>query len=157
MDSAKGASSPRKGPCPPSVFELCYEPSFSLIRADSRRIYERKVVMEAKPLPARPSLEQYKKQAKELVKAFRAEQSHKSSGTQAIQRVKKHHPRFADLPDEQISSNRFALADAQFVIAIEHGFESWPKFAKHVEAVANASFAAGVSNPPAAFLEAALV
>jgi len=42
--------------------------------------------MDAKPLPARPSLEQYKKQAKELVRAFRAEQSLKSSDSQAIQR-----------------------------------------------------------------------
>ncbi len=113
--------------------------------------------MEAKPLPARPSLEQYKKQAKDLVKAFRAEQSLKSSDSQAIQRVKKCHPRFADMPDEQIAGTRFALADAQFVIAMEHGFESWPKFARHVEALANASFAAALSDPVAAFLEAALV
>ena len=33
----------------------------------------------------------------------------------------------------------FALADAQLVIAREHGFESWPKFSKHVEALARAS------------------
>ena len=113
--------------------------------------------MEAKPLPARPSLEQYKKQAKELVKAFRAELSLTSSGSQAIQRVRKHHPRFADMTDEQIASTRFALADAQFVIALEHGFESWPKFAQHVEALENASFAVSVSNPVAAFIEAACV
>jgi ankyrin repeat protein len=113
--------------------------------------------MDAKPLPARPSLEQYKKQAKELVKAFRSEQSLKSSDSQAIQRVKKHHPRFADLPDEQIARTRFALADAQFVIALEHGFESWPKFARHVEALAHANFAATVSDPVAAFIEAACV
>ena len=113
--------------------------------------------MDAKPLGARPSLEQYKKQAKELVKAFRAEQSFTSSYSQAIQRVRKHHPRFADLPDEQIASTRFALADAQFVIAIEHGFESWPKFAKHVESLANANFAAAVREPVEAFLEAACV
>src|SRR5580704_6142267 len=158
MDSAKGASSPRKGPCPPSVFELCYEPSFSLIRADSRRIYERKVVMEAKPLPARPSLEQYKKQAKELVKAFRVEQSRKPGRSEVvpsetIQRVRKHHPRFAGLADDQIASTRFALADAQFVIALEHGFESWPKFARHVEALESASFAVSVNDPVAAFIE----
>jgi ankyrin repeat protein len=113
--------------------------------------------MEAKSLPARPSLEQYKKQAKELVKAFRAAQSLKSRRSQAVQRVKKQHPRFADLPDEQIASTRFALADAQFVIALEHGFESWPKFAKHVEALAQASFAVSVGEPVAAFIEAASV
>lgn len=113
--------------------------------------------MEAKPLPARPSLEQYKKQAKELVRAFRAEQSSTSSDSQAIQRVKKHHPRFADLADEQIVVTRFGLADAQFVIAIEYGFESWPKFAKHVEALANANFADAVNDPVARFIEAACV
>src|SRR5271170_4903307 len=160
--SAKGASSPRKGPCPPFVLEQICELSFSLIRADSRRIYERKVVMDAKPLPARPSLEQYKKQAKELVKSFRAEQSRKSADSEAIpsesiQRVKRSHPRFADLGSHQIASTRFALADAQFVIAREHGFESWPKFAKHVEELASASFASSVSDPVAAFIEAACV
>ena len=113
--------------------------------------------MEAKPLPARPSLEQYKKQAKELVKAFRAEQSFTSSDSQAIQRVKKHHPRFAGLADDQIVVTRFALADAQFVIAIEHGYESWPKFARHVEALEQANFAVSVSEPVAAFIEAACV
>src|SRR5277367_3489524 len=162
MGSAKGASSPRKGPCPPSVLTSCYELSFSLIRADSRRIYERKVVMEAKPLAARPSLEQYKKQAKELVKLFRAAQSSKSPDSEAIhsetiRRVKQLHPRFADLPDAQIGGAKFALADAQFVLAREHGFESWPKFAQRVEAQAAASFVASVDDPVAAFLMAASV
>ncbi len=61
------------------------------------------------------------------------------------------------LPDDQIASTRFVLADAQFVIAREHGFESWPKFAKHVESVASASLASSVSDPIAAFIEAACV
>src|SRR5712691_4292232 len=74
--------------------------------------------MDARELPPRPNLEQYKKQAKDLVKA------HKSGDPEAIRRIKKYHPR-----------SRFALADAQFVIAREYGFESWPKFAKHVEAL----------------------
>ena len=113
--------------------------------------------MDAKRLPARPSLEQYKKQAKELVKIFRAEQSSKSSESTAIQRVKTWHPRFADLPDDKISSTKFALADAQFVIAREHGFESWPEFAKHIEALASASFAASVSDAVTAFIQAACV
>jgi ankyrin repeat protein len=71
------------------------------------------------PLPARPNLEQYKKQAKELLKLGR------SGEPGALERVKKYHPR----------PGAFALADAQLVIAREHGFESWPKFAKHVEAL----------------------
>jgi ankyrin repeat protein len=118
--------------------------------------------MDAKPLAARPSLEQYKKQAKDLVKVFRAAQPPKSSDSypthfEVIQRVKEHHPRFADLADDEIGDAEFALADAQFVIAREHGFESWPKFAKHVESVASASLASSLNDPIAAFIEAACV
>jgi ankyrin repeat protein len=118
--------------------------------------------MDAKPLPARPSLEQYRKQAKELVKVFRSAQSRTSldsevAHSEVMQRVKKHHPRFADLPEDEVASTRFALADAQFVVAREHGFESWPKFATHVGSLAHARFAAAVSNPVAVFIEAACV
>jgi ankyrin repeat protein len=113
--------------------------------------------MEAKLLPARPSLEQYKKQAKEFVKAFREAQSNNSPDSQVIQRVRRHHPRFAALSDSLISNTKFLVADAQFVLAQEYGFESWPKFARHVEALAAASFAASVSNPVDAFIEAACV
>jgi ankyrin repeat protein len=117
--------------------------------------------MDAKTLPARPSLEQYKKQAKELVKVFRRVQSPKSTDSEVvpseiIQRVKQH-PRFDALSEAEMAQTKFVLADAQFVIAREHGFESWPKFAKHVEALAMASFAASVKDPVTAFLEAACV
>ncbi len=57
--------------------------------------------MNIKPLPARPNLEQYRKQAKDFAK---------KTGSK--------------------------LADAQFTLAREHGFDSWPKFAKHIEALA---------------------
>ncbi len=124
--------------------------------------------MDAKPLPARPSLDQYKKQAKELAKVFRAAQSRGSLDSpathsesihfkDALQRIKTHHSRFGDLPDDEIMRRKFALADAQFVIAREHGFESWPKFAKHVEALESTNFAVSVSNPVAAFIAAACV
>lgn len=78
--------------------------------------------MDAKELSARPSLEQYRKQAKELVKSF------DSAAPEALRRVRHNH-----------REPQFALADAQFVIAREHGFESWPKFAKHVQALAQKS------------------
>jgi ankyrin repeat protein len=129
--------------------------------------------MDAKPLPARPSLEQYKKQAKELVKAFRAAQSRESSDYQAthsgvvrgndamrselIERVQLQHPRFRNSTADDVVRTKFALADAQLLIAREHGFESWPKFRKHVEGLESATLAASVSNPVAAFIEAACV
>jgi ankyrin repeat protein len=113
--------------------------------------------MDAKEVPSRPKLEQYKKQAKDLVKVFKVFRARKSGDPEAIERVKKHHPRFAKLPDSEIPSARFALADAQLVIAREHGFESWPKFAKYIEAQARERSVASLENPLAAFIEAACV
>jgi hypothetical protein len=99
--------------------------------------------MDMKKLPARPSLAQYRKQAKDLVKAF------KSRDPKAIERIKKNHPRLSKLPDSELAEARFALADAQFIIAREHGFESWPKFSKHVAALTR-------DNSPVAQFEAAV-
>src|SRR6185312_14152055 len=111
-------------------------------------------LMDPKPLPAHPSLEQYKKQAKELLKAYR------SADVETIRRVKRHHPRFEKLSEHShvlppgFDISKFALADAQMVIAREHGFESWPKFAQRIEVINNA--AAVRTNPVAAFIEAAI-
>ncbi|MGB7283277.1 MAG: ankyrin repeat domain-containing protein [Candidatus Acidiferrum sp.] len=113
--------------------------------------------MDSRPLAARPSLEQYKKQAKELVKALRAAGSSKFHDSEVIQRVRKHHLQFADPPDDEIARTKFALADAQLVIAREHGFESWPKFAKQVEATAQANFASSLNDPVAEFIVAGCV
>ncbi len=104
--------------------------------------------MDPKPLPAHPSLEQYKKQAKELLKAYR------SADVETIRRVKRSHPRFEKLAESGFDISKFALADAQLVIAREHGFESWPKFTKRIEVIN--SEAAARANPVAAFIEAAI-
>jgi ankyrin repeat protein len=104
--------------------------------------------MDPKPLPAQPSLEQYKKQAKELLKAYR------SADVETIRRVKKNHPRFEKLSEPGFEISKFALADAQLVIAREHGFDSWPKFTKRIEVI-NSEIAA-MANPVLAFIEAAI-
>lgn len=104
--------------------------------------------MDPKPLPARPSLEQYKKQAKELLKAYR------SADAETMRRVRANHPRLAKLADDELRSAKLALADAQLVIAREHGFESWPKFTKRIEVIN--SEAAARANPVATFIEAAI-
>jgi len=36
------------------------------------------------------------------------------------------------LADPELSGAKPGLADAQLVVAREHGFESWPRFAKHI-------------------------
>ena len=78
---------------------------------------------------ARPDLSQYKKQAKDLVKTF------DSQDPAAALRIRQYHPRFRKLIDAQMFATPFSLADAQLTIAREHGFESWPKFAKHIQAL----------------------
>ena len=103
--------------------------------------------MPARDLPARPNLEQYKKQAKELRDAYR------SGDTDAARRVR-HHVRAADASDAR-KVKALALTDAQFVIAREHGFDSWPKFAKHIETLTIAREVEALADPMAAFFEAA--
>ncbi|HET9360798.1 MAG TPA: ankyrin repeat domain-containing protein, partial [Vicinamibacterales bacterium] len=76
--------------------------------------------MADRSLPARPDLDQYKKQAKELVKAAGA------GDAEASARIRAHHPR--------PSATAPRLADAQLTIAREHGFESWPRFVREIEA-----------------------
>ena len=109
--------------------------------------------MEAKKLPVRPHLEQYKKQAKELVKAWKA------GDAEAVRRIRTHHARFRGKMDEDCRLRRpkVRLADAQWVIAREHGFENWAKFAKHVEAAMRERTVASLTDPLAAFIVAACV
>ena len=87
-----------------------------------------------------PNLDQYKKQAKELLAACR------SGDAVALTRVAVHH-----------RASRLTLADAQFVIAREHGFESWPKFSGHIEQIVLARAVHSITNPLNAFIEAACV
>jgi hypothetical protein len=68
-------------------------------------------------LPDRPNLTQYKKQAKELVKALR------SADADALARVRAHHPRLSAVTESDARLAAFVLADAQLVIAREHGIE----------------------------------
>jgi ankyrin repeat protein len=107
--------------------------------------------MEAKKLPVRSHLEQYKKQAKELVKAWKA------GDADAVRRIGKNHPRFHKLRDPELQRAKARLADAQWVIAREHGFDSWAKFAKHVEASMRERAVASLNDPVAGFIAAACV
>src|ERR1700743_2047231 len=106
--------------------------------------------MDSTQFPARPNLEQYKKQAKDLLKAYRA------ADAEAIRRVKRAHPRFEKLSEPGFEITKFALADAQLVIAREHRFESWPKFTKHIQEVALKSAALSLDHPVTAFIKEAI-
>lgn len=109
---------------------------------------------DALPLPPSPNVEQYKKQAKNLMKACKSGNPD-AFGTWARSWIEA----MAALPDSAVTAEfparadrwitqvadfarrkpevspgktRCVLASAQFVIARSHGFESWPKFAKHI-------------------------
>ena len=68
-----------------------------------------------------PDLEQLKRQAKELLRGFVAGEA------EAAAEVNSHY-RLAD-------ASKFALHDAQLVVARSYGFESWPKLKAYVDGV----------------------
>jgi ankyrin repeat protein len=82
-----------------------------------------------KPLPAQPSLRQLQIQSKELAKAL------KKSQPDALDRLRKSHPHFIRLAEDKIPDAPLQLHDAQWVIAREHGFESWPKLKAQIDRV----------------------
>jgi len=132
--------------------------------------------MEARPLPPRPDLEQYRKQAKDLLKVCKSsnpgalrlwvqewfescadkwvETEARLRGFEAtpgLQDLVKHE--VCDRIEKSIRASRLSqgsprLADAQFFIARGHGFESWPGFARQIQALQSA-------NSPDAQFEAA--
>jgi hypothetical protein len=76
-------------------------------------------------LPAQPHLDVPKREAQELLKAVRSAQP------EAIDRFRRHHPRWiagaAPVPRE------FRLHDAQLVVAREYGFAKWPDLKRRIE------------------------
>ena len=79
-------------------------------------------------LPARPSRAQLRKQAKELLREYRA------GAGDAARRVHSRIPRLAG-PEAAPGPVGVTLVDAQFVLAREYGFESWAALVRHLEAV----------------------
>lgn len=73
-------------------------------------------------LPAQPSLEQLRKQAKELIRSYRA------NDAAALARLRAH----KSIISEPTGHHPATLADAQRCLAREHGFESWPKLKRHI-------------------------
>ena len=79
----------------------------------------------ARHLPPRPSLEQLRKQAKEFLRDYRAGDAAAAGRFHAVS------SRFA----EPGRSDLVSLADAQYVMAREYGFEHWPKLVGHVKSI----------------------
>jgi|JI6StandDraft_1071083.scaffolds.fasta_scaffold00508_16 hypothetical protein len=77
-----------------------------------------------RPLPARPSLEFDRKEAKALHRQLRA------GDPEALARARAQHPSLTATPAD------IKLADAQHVIAREYGFSSWPRMVQYYAGVA---------------------
>ncbi|MBV9405936.1 MAG: ankyrin repeat domain-containing protein [Acidobacteriaceae bacterium] len=104
--------------------------------------------MSDKSLPDQPNLEQYKKQAKDLLRA-------RAQGSRAaLDRIARHHPRLQNQA-HAVRSAPFHLADAQLVIAREHGFQSWPNFARHIETLRLSREITSLDDAASRFIEAA--
>lgn len=78
------------------------------------------VTMSIRSLPARPSLQHDKKEAKRLLRAI------KNSEAAALERLAAHHPRYRNARD--IRPSELKLADALLVLAREYGVPSWPRY-----------------------------
>jgi ankyrin repeat protein len=112
---------------------------------------------DALPLPPRPNLEQYKTLARDLQRACRSgnpdavrqwalrwltslARIHDTTIVgDAARTTEGEAERIAQRWRTQQTDDRRArclLADAQFFVAREHGFASWPKFARHVDTIA---------------------
>ncbi len=117
---------------------------------------------DALPLPLRPNLERYKKLAKDLVKVCKSvepdaigdwaeawvimlvrQSGHKLKRKEsvAITRWTEQVEAFAQRKLSSKDGPQCRLADAQFVIARSHGFDSWPTFSKHLNELSQKSSA----------------
>ncbi len=86
--------------------------------------------MPARHLPAAPSPEHLRKQAKDLLHGVR------SGDPAAVALVRELHPRVAD---GAAKSAALTLADAQVVVARQHGFPSWPRLREYLDVLARFS------------------
>ena len=118
---------------------------------------------DALPLPERPNLEQYKKLARELQRACKAggleairewaagwaeryaalegaamTAAAKKSIAAETERIPRRWLRFQSKNER---AARCSLADAQYFVALAHGFPSWPVFASHLEGLAGSGSA----------------
>src|SRR5579872_4121171 len=93
---------------------------------------KKEIVMSPRRLPAQPSLEQLRKQAKELLDRYRG------GDAAAIAEVEHH--------ERRPNPAAFALHDAQRVLARSYGFSSWPKLKAFVDGVTVARLAEAVQS-----------
>src|SRR5436190_2610352 len=115
--------------------------------------------MYAKQLHAHPSLSEYEKLAESVLDVYR------SGDVQALQRLADYYElgwlptweqfrakaqqELSRLPDSESRIANFGIADAQYLTAANHGFESWPAIVKYIQEI-------GRENSPVSLFESAV-
>lgn len=111
---------------------------------------------DALPLPLRPNLEQYRKLAKDLLKAAKSDDpaALRAWATRWVERLVnlsslkitpgmpvaiKHWTQQVEEFARRRLNEKCALTEAQFVIARASGFESWPRLVKHIHGLGSAA------------------
>jgi ankyrin repeat protein len=80
----------------------------------------------SRTLPRQPHLDIPKRQARELLREWRA------ARPEAIDRIRRRHPKFAAADEAAIRAATFRLSDAQLVIAREYGFAHWTQLKERI-------------------------
>jgi hypothetical protein len=84
-------------------------------------------------LPDEPHLDVPKREARELLDLCR------SGDAEALDRIRRRHPKFKDATDAAALAAGIKLADAQLVIAREYGFSTWTALKERIAARSAAS------------------
>jgi hypothetical protein len=78
-------------------------------------------------LPDRPHLDVPKREARALLDDWRRRDP------DALERIRRRHPRFREADDPALGDAAFRLNDAQLVIAREYGFTNWAQLKQRIE------------------------
>src|SRR5882672_5751340 len=79
-------------------------------------------------LPEKPHIDVPKREARTLLKEWRA------GLAEALERIRRRHPKFREANHAAISAARFLLNDAQLVLAREYGFSNWAQLKERINA-----------------------
>jgi ankyrin repeat protein len=118
----------------PGCLNIVWHPLANRIEREPRTS-----TMAIDPVPFRSTLDSYKQQAEKLLHAFR------SNDAEAWRCIRQCHPRLRGragtndrnaVTDSEIRRAKVSVADARSVVAGWDGFDSWPKLAEYVAAVA---------------------
>ena len=79
-------------------------------------------------LPERPHLDVPKREARELLDRCR------QAAVDALERIRRRHPKFKNVADDSAIATSIKLSDAQLVIAREYGLSSWTLLKQRIDA-----------------------